>query len=320
MINVTLQDVFIAHKRIVNRVQQTPLVYSDKMSELRGADVWLKMESLQRTGSFKLRGASNRLLALTPAERARGVITASSGNFALGLGTAAKLAHVNAIVVVPLSTPQTKLEMIRRTGAELVQAGEHYDASYRHAKEIALKTGRTYVSSYEDPWVVAGQGTIALESFMDEPHFDLVLVPTGGGGLISGVAMVAKQLNPGIKVIGLQTEASDPWLHSFRARKVVEVEYGETLADGLLGEVGAENLDMVLRYVDDFLVVKESEVAEAMHWMVKYHHQIVEGSAAVGIAALLHHLPDIGGLKVLCIVTGSNVDSNRIAPILHAYE
>jgi threonine dehydratase len=320
MINVTLQDVFIAHKRIAGRVQQTPLVYSDKMSELRGADVWMKMESLQRTGSFKLRGATNRLLALTPAERARGVITASSGNFALGLGTAAKLAHINAIVVVPLNTPQTKLEMIRRTGVELMQAGENYDATYRHAKEVALKTGRTYVSSYEDPWVVAGQGTIALESFMDEPHFDLVLVPTGGGGLISGVAMVAKQLNPGIKVIGLQTEASDPWLHSFRARKVVEVEYGETLADGLLGEVGAANLDMVLRYVDDFLVVKESEVAEAMHWMVKYHHQIVEGSAAVGIAALLHHLPDIGGLKVLNIVTGSNVDSNRIAPILHAYE
>ncbi len=320
MINVTLQDVFVAHKRIRDHVVQTPLVYSDKMSETRGADVWMKMESLQSTGSFKIRGATNRLLALTPAERARGVITASSGNFALGLGTAAKRAHVNAIVVVPLTTPQTKLESIRRTGVTLLQEGENYDAAYAHAKNLALKTGRTYVSSYEDPWVVAGQGTLALEAFMDEPHFDLVLVPTGGGGLLSGVAMVAKQLNPGIKVIGLQTEASDPWLHSFRAKKVVEVEYGETLADGLLGEVGAANLDMVLRYVDDFLVVKESEVAEAMHWMVKYHHQIVEGSAAVGIAALLHHLPDIGGLKVLNIVTGSNVDSKRIGPILHAYE
>jgi len=320
MINVTLQDVFVAHKRILGRVQQTPLVYSDKMSELRGADIWMKMESLQRTGSFKLRGATNRLLALTPAERARGVITASSGNFALGLGTAAKLAHINAIVVVPLNTPQTKLESIRRTGVQLMLEGANYDAAYAHAKDVALKTGRTYVSSYEDPWVVAGQGTLALEAFMDEPHFDLILVPTGGGGLLSGVSMVAKSLNPGIKVIGLQTEASDPWLHSFRQRKAVQVEYGETLADGLLGEVGAANLDMVLRYVDDFLVVKESEVAEAMHWMVKYQHQIVEGSAAVGVAALLHHLPDIGGLKVLNIVTGSNVDSKRIAPILHAYE
>ncbi|HZT56085.1 MAG TPA: threonine/serine dehydratase [Burkholderiaceae bacterium] len=320
MINVTLQDVFVAQQRIAGSVTATPLVYSDKMSELRGADVWMKMESLQRTGSFKIRGASNRLLALTPAERARGVITTSSGNFALGLGSAAKAAHVNAIVVVPTNTPETKLESIRRLGVQLVMHGANYDIAYAHAKEIALKTGRTYVSSYEDPWVVAGQGTVALEAFLAEPHFDLILVPTGGGGLLSGVAMVAKSLNPGIKVIGLQTEASDPWLHSFRQRKVVEVEYGQTLADGLLGEVGAANLDMVLRYVDDILVVKESEVAEAMHWMVKYHHQIVEGSAAVGVAALLHHLPDIGGLKVLNIVTGSNVDSNRIAPILHAYE
>ncbi|HSI56368.1 MAG TPA: threonine/serine dehydratase [Ideonella sp.] len=320
MINVTLQDVFIAHQRIKDSIVPTPLVYSDKMSETRGADVWMKMESLQRTGSFKIRGATNRLLALTPAERARGVVTASSGNFALGLGTAAKTARVNAIVVVPRNTPQTKLENIRRTGVQLVQEGDNYDAAYAHAKGLAMKTGRIYVSSYEDPWVVAGQGTLALESFLVEPHFDLILVPTGGGGLLSGVSMVAKSLNPGIKVIGLQTEASDPWLHSFRQKKVVEVAYGETLADGLLGEVGAANLDMVLRYVDDFLVVKESEVAEAMHWMVKYHHQIVEGSAAVGVAALLHHLPDIGGLKVLNIVTGSNVDSNRIGPILHAYE
>jgi len=320
MINVTLQDVFVAHQRIKGSVVPTPLVYSDQMSETRGADVWMKMESLQRTGSFKIRGATNRLLALTPAERARGVITASSGNFALGLGTAAKTAHVSAIVVVPKTTPQTKLDNIRRTGVQLLIEGENYDAAYKHAKSVAMKTGRIYVSSYEDPWVVAGQGTLALEAFLDEPHFDLILVPTGGGGLLSGVSMVAKSLNPGIKVIGLQTEASDPWLHSFRAQKVVEVEYGETLADGLLGEVGAANLDMVLRYVDDFLVVKESEVAEAMHWMVKYHHQIVEGSAAVGIAAMLHHLPDIGGLRVLNIVTGSNVDSNRIGPILHAYE
>jgi threonine dehydratase len=320
MINVTLQDVFIAQKRIGGRVLATPLVYSDKMSELRGADVWMKMESLQRTGSFKLRGATNRLLALTPAERVRGVVTASSGNFALGLGTAAKLCAVNATVVVPTNTPETKLEAIRRTGVQLVVHGSNYDASYLHAKDIALKTGRSYVSSYEDPWVVAGQGTVALEAFMDEPHFDLILVPTGGGGLLSGISMVAKSINPGIRVLGLQTEASDPWRHSFQQRKVVEVEYGPTLADGLLGEVGAANLDMVLRYVDDILVVKEDEVAEAMHWMVKYHHQIVEGSAAVGVAALLHHLPDIAGLKVLNIVTGSNVDSNRIAPLLHSYE
>ncbi|WP_372524931.1 threonine/serine dehydratase [Piscinibacter sp.] len=320
MINVTLQDVLIAQKRIAGSITQTPLVYSDKMSELRGADVWMKMESLQRTGSFKLRGATNRLLALTPAERTRGVVTASSGNFALGLGTAARLAHVSAIVVVPTTAPETKLESIRRLGVQLVIEGANYDAAYAHAKTLALKTGRTYVSSYEDPWVVAGQATAALEAFMAEPHFDLILVPTGGGGLLSGVSMIAKSINPGIKVIGLQTEASDPWVHSFRERRVVQVEYGETLADGLLGEVGAANLDMVLRYVDDFLVVKESEVAEAMHWMVKYHHQIVEGSAAVGVAALLHHLPDIGGLKILNIVTGSNVDSKRIAPILHAYE
>lgn len=320
MINVNLHDVLVAQKRIASSVMPTPLVYSDKMSELRGADVWMKMEALQRTGSFKIRGASNRLLALTPNERERGVITTSSGNFALGLGMAAKTANVDAIVVVPTSTPETKLESIRRLGVQLVIYGSNYDIAYAHAKEIALETGRTYVSSYADPWVVAGQGTVALEAFLAEPDFDLVLVPVGGGGLLSGVAMVAKSINPHVKVVGLQTESSDPWLHSFRQGKIVEVEYGETLADGLLGEAGADNLDMVLRYVDDILVVKETEVAEAMHWMIKYHHQIVEGSAAVGVAALLHHLPDISGLKVLNIVTGSNVDASRIAKILQACE
>lgn len=320
MISVNLLDVLVAQKRIAGHVLPTPLMYSDKMSELSGAEVWMKMESLQRTGSFKIRGASNRLLALTPAERERGVITTSSGNFALGLGLAAKTVGVNAIVVVPTSTPETKLESIRRLGVQLVIHGANYDIAYAHAKEIALETGRTYVSSYADPWVVAGQGTVALEAFVAEPDFDLVLVPTGGGGLLSGVAMVAKSLSPGTKVIGLQTESSDPWLHSFRQRKVVEVEYKDTLADGLLGEAGAANLDMVLRYVDDVVVVKEAEVAEAMHWMIKYHHHIVEGSAAVGVAALLHHLPDVRGLKVLNIVTGSNVDASRIAQVLRAHE
>ena len=149
MINVTLQDVFIAQQRISGRVVATPLVYSDKMSELRGADVWMKMESLQRTGSFKLRGATNRLLALTPAERVRGVVTASSGNFALGLGTAARIANVNATVDVPTSAPETKLESIRRTGVQLVVHGDNYDASYRHhAKDIALKTGDFEVRHY----------------------------------------------------------------------------------------------------------------------------------------------------------------------------
>ena len=320
MIDVNLHDVLVAQKRIAGSVFNTPLLYSDKMSELRGAQVWMKMESAQRTGSFKIRGASNRLLALTPAERQRGVITTSSGNFALGLGMAARTAKVDAIVVVPTSTPETKLESIRRLGVQLVIHGANYDIAYAHAKEIALDTGRTYVSSYADPWVVAGQGTVALEAFLAEPDFDLLLVPVGGGGLLSGVAMVAKSLKPGVKVIGVQTEASAPWLHSFRQRRIVEVEYGETLADGLLGEAGAANLGMVLRYVDDILVVKESEVAEAMHWMIKYQHQIVEGSAAVGVAAMLHHLPELGGLKVLNIVTGSNVDASRIAKILHSVE
>ena len=320
MIDVNLHDVLVAQKRIAGSVINTPLLYSDKMSELRGAQVWMKMESAQRTGSFKIRGASNRLLALTPAERQRGVITTSSGNFALGLGMAARAAKVDAIVVVPTSTPETKLESIRRLGVQLVIHGANYDIAYAHAKEIALDTGRTYVSSYADPWVVAGQGTVALEAFLAEPDFDLLLVPVGGGGLLSGVAMVAKSLKPGVKVIGVQTEASAPWLHSFRQRRIVEVEYGETLADGLLGEAGAANLGMVLRYVDDILVVKESEVAEAMHWMIKYQHQIVEGSAAVGVAAMLHHLPELGGLKVLNIVTGSNVDASRIAQILHPFE
>lgn len=159
----------------------------------------------------------------------------SSGNDALGLSTAARLAHINSIGVVRETTPMTKLESIQRLGVQLVVEGDNYGLAYAPAKALTLKTGRTYISSYEDPYVVAGQATAAPEALMAEPHFDFILVPMGGSGLLSCVSMIAKSINPGSKVIGLQqAEASDPWLHSFRQRKVVQVEYGDALADGLL--------------------------------------------------------------------------------------
>lgn len=313
---ITLQDILLAKKRIQNFLIQTPLIHSNPLSQLTGAEVWLKMENCQKTGAFKLRGALNKVFSLSKTEKQKGVITASSGNHAQGVALAAQLVGTSAVIVVPQYTPETKRTAIQRLGAELVVHGANYDESEAYAMELAKTSGRTYIHGYEDPYIIAGQGTVGLESLLEQPDFDVILVPAGGGGLICGIAIAAKSINPKIQVIGVQSVASPPWYYSFHSKRMVEVEYKETLAEGLLGKIGEVNLKLALQYVDDFILVEESEIAEAMCWMATQHHVMIEGSAAVGVAALIHQRVNVAGKKVLNVITGGNVDAARIAALL----
>lgn len=321
MLTTTFQDVLIAAKRLKGRVNATPLVYSDVLSADVGADIFIKMEALQKTGSFKVRGALNKIDSLTAEEQKRGVVTASAGNHAQAVAYASSLQGISAQIVVPSTTPQTKLEGIKRYGGELIIHGNLYDEAEEHALKLAEETGRVFVNAFEDDLVVAGQGTAGFEALLEEPDTDIILVPAGGGGLLCGVALAAKAINPAIKVIGIQTHASPPWYYSFNAGKLVDVEYKSSYAEGLHGGITQGNFDLAQGIVDDFILVEEEDVAKAVYWMAKQHHYMLEGSAVVGIAALQQGLiPDVAGKKVLTIATGGNVDLGRIAEFYGRFE
>lgn len=320
MLNVSMLSILQAKKRIEHEIVKTPLMKSDALSLHVGSEVWLKLENLQKTGSFKLRGALNKISSLSKEELGRGVITASAGNHAQGVAYAASLTGVSALIVVPKTAPETKRAGIQRYGAELVVHGDNYDEAEAYAYRLAEETGRTFVHAFEDNEIIAGQGTVALEALLEQPDFDAIVVPAGGGGLICGIAVAAKALNPAIEVIGIQTHASPPWYYSFKERRLADVTYSDSLADGLHGGISQGNLDLALTIVDQFVLVEEEQVAHAMYWLAKEHHYMVEGSGAVGVAALLHgHLPHLKGKKVLNIVSGSNVDAAKLGKIINSY-
>lgn len=319
-LSVTFQDVLKAQKLLKGRVNKTPLIESLKLSDQVGANIWFKLENLQKTGSFKVRGALNKLDSLTEEELRRGVTTASAGNHAQGLAYAAALKKISAKIVVPETTPETKKEGIRHLGAELIVEGKTYDEAEEYAEKFAKESGRVFVNAFEDDYIIAGQGTASLEAFLDEPDFDAVVVPAGGGGLICGAALVAKAINPNIKVVGIQTHASPPWYYSFKAGKLVDVEYQNSYAEGLHGGISQGNLDLVLQIVDEFILVEEESVAKAVYWLANEHHYMVEGSGAVGVAAFQDGLLDhLKGKKVLNLVTGGNIDLKRLAKFMEKY-
>ncbi|MCC7368005.1 MAG: threonine/serine dehydratase [Chloroflexi bacterium] len=306
---VTLLDVQAASRRIRPYVQRTPLERSGWLSQASGAEVWLKLECFQLTGSFKLRGALNALLSLDAEARAKGVLTASAGNHGLGVAQAAQLTGLPAMVVVPETASAAKVELLRQSGCTLILHGPDYDAAEAHAIELARARGITFVSAYDDPAVVAGGGTISLEILEEQPDADVLLVPAGGGGLISGVALAAKGLKPAVRVVGVQSTAS-PSLHAaLAAGHQVPVTVEDSLADGLSGNiaVGSITVDLACRYVDEVKLVSEAEIAAAMRATLEHEHILIEGSAAVTVALLLRGEIPVAGQRVVLVLTGRNV-------------
>jgi threonine dehydratase len=306
---VSLEEVRAAAARIRPHIVRTPIERSAALSTLVGADVWLKFECFQSTGSFKLRGALNALMR----RESPHVLTVSAGNHGLGVARAATILGVNATVVVPETASPAKVHALRRSGAELVQIGETYDDAEAAGLRLARERGLPFISPYNDPDVIAGGGTVALEILEDQPEIRGFVVPAGGGGLISGVGVAAN----GLSVYGVQSEAS-PALHAaLAAGRLVGVDVLPSLADGLAGNVepGSISFDLVRSHVRDVVLVSEDAIARAMVWLVLNEHVVVEGSAAVGVAALLEsRIVPPGPLAI--VLTGRNVASNTFQAVV----
>jgi len=315
-----IKSIYEAHQKIRDIVKRTPFDYSPQLSNLAGGEVYLKCENYQTTGSFKLRGAVNKMLTLTSEEKARGVVTASAGNHAQGVAYVAQKLGIDAKIVIPKNGSKTKIENTKRMGANVVIAGEDYDGSEAKAWVISNEEGRTYVHAFNDAYIWAGQGTVGLEMLQDIPDLDIILVPAGGGGLIRGVAEAVKSINPSIKVYGIQPETSTPWYTSFKNGCYTHVKMFDSLADGLTGDIAPEMVPDFNRLIDDVFLVTEKEIAKAMYWLIKHQHILVEGSASVGVSLLLDNKLDVSGKKVGIILTGCNVDTKVVKDILNEYE
>jgi threonine dehydratase len=313
-------DVLRARRRIEPYLRRTPLVPSAWLSEQTGAHVSLKLETQQLSNSFKSRGAFNAVMARL--ERPGGapgrIVTASAGNHGRALAAAAKTFHVPLVVFTPADAPRAKLDAIRRDGADLRSDGRDYDEAERMAKAYARETGAEFISPYNDADVIAGAGTVASELFEDEPTLDTLLVPIGGGGLISGVAIVARAIQPSCLIIGVEVEASNAFQQSVNAGTLVEIVPGPTLADGLGGNPDPDTItfDVIQRLVDRIVTVSEDDLTAAIGGLVESEHVIAEGAGAAATAALVGKRVDVRGRKVGVVVSGANIDRARLQSIL----
>jgi threonine dehydratase len=314
---LTLEKIQEARARLSGRVLATPCPKSMRLSEKLGISVYLKLESLQPTGSFKERGACNRLLLLSAAERARGVIAASAGNHAQAVARHAAALGIAATVVMPETTPLVKVTSARRLGAEVVLHGQSYDEAAERALALVIERGLTLVHPFEDLEVIAGQGTIGLELVEQVPDLDTVVVPVGGGGLIAGVGTAIKALAPAVRVYGVESRTFPGMKRAVEQSSPPSILGGKSIADGIaVRRVGELTKGIVRRTVDGVVLVDEEEIAEALLLLLEGDKTLAEGAGAVGVAALVHHRIPPGAQSLAVIVTGGNIDVNLISRVL----
>jgi threonine dehydratase len=313
-------------------VRRTPLSESAALSRLSGARVYLKLENLQFTGSFKERGAANRILALSEAERARGVITASAGNHAQAVALHAARLGASTTVVMPEATPLVKVQATEGHGARVILHGLGYDEAAERASELAEETGAIYVHPFDDHEVMAGQGTIGLELLEQLPELDAVIVPVGGGGLVAGIATVLREKKPGVRVIGVESRTFPGMLRALESEAVssslgpsaapaslppAALPGGKTIADGIaVRRVGQLTRQVVKARVDEIVLVDEEEIAEAILLLLERERTVAEGAGAVGLAALLHRDLQLAGKKVVVVISGGNIDVNLVSRVI----
>ncbi|HEX2650803.1 MAG TPA: threonine ammonia-lyase [Burkholderiales bacterium] len=312
---VTLEDVRAAAKRIAGAVERTPCLHSRTLSTLAGAEVWLKFENLQFTSSFKERGALNKLLLLSPEERGRGVIAMSAGNHAQGVAYHAKRLGVRAVIVMPRGTPNTKVRSTQVHGAEVILEGDTLADAAKHAREVQARQGLTFIHPYDDAAIVAGQGTVALEMLEQAPDLDAIVVPVGGGGLISGMAIAAKGLNPAIEVLGVESKLWSA-VHQNLAGAPVKVG-GDTIAEGMaVGDSGALPLQILRENKIEVLLVEEETIERAIVALIEIEKTVAEGAGASGLAALLQYPKRFAGRRVGVTLAGGNIDTRVLSAVL----
>lgn len=316
----TVQEVIDAYDRIRNYVYETPLEESLYLgTEQR--KYFFKLESMQTVKSFKIRGALNKMSTLTEAERERGVATISSGNHGASVSYAAKLLGIeNARIIVPETTPKAKVDKIRFYGAEVLLMGKDYDEAHTKGMAYIEEKGMTYIDAYyDDPKIYGGQGTIALEILKQRPETDTIVVPIGGGGLITGIAVAAKAMKPDLRIIGVQTEACPAMIRAYKDGVFYE-EYptiGETICDALVGGIGKLSYEMLKDYVTDIIEVKEKTIRKAVRYMIKEEKFILEGASACTVAAVMDEPERVGGTNVALVISGGNIDGALMTQILN---
>ena len=311
-----LYDFMEARERLNTVVTKTKLIYSNIFSNETGNDVYIKPENLQRTGAFKIRGAYNKIAKLTEEEKKRGVIAASAGNHAQGVALAAQKLGIKAVIVMPKHTPLIKVEATKRYGADVILTGEVYDEAYEYARKLQEKEGYTFVHPFNDEDVIEGQGTIALEVLEELPDADIILVPIGGGGLISGIASAAKLKNPLIKIIGVEPEGAASALEARKSHHVVELDEANTIADGTaVKKIGEITFDYIEKYVDDIVTVSDYELMAAFLVLVEKHKIVAENSGILAVAGLKKL--NVKGKKIISIISGGNIDVLTISSMIN---
>lgn len=312
---MTLKDIVAARERMKPLLFLTPLERSSELDE-RGVALFSKLETLQRTGSFKIRGALNKILLLSEAERGRGVVAASMGNHAQGVALAAKLAGIAATIVMPTSAPLVKLENTRSYGAEVLEVGNSFEESLEFAKKLAREKGAPFIPAFDDEQVIAGQGTIGLEILQQLPDVGEIVVPVGGGGLIAGVAFAVKESKPSVVITGVQASGANAAVCSFLKKKLVRLEDVATFADGIRVRQPGEICFGYFKYVDRMVDVGEDEIASAVLDLMDKSKAVVEGAGATTLAAVQKGVAGSPGKKTVLILSGGNIDFTQISRIL----
>lgn len=315
---VTFQMIVEAARNLKGVVKETDFCYSETLSDLTKGDVYLKLENLQQSGSFKIRGAYNKIIHLSDEEKKCGVVASSAGNHAQGVAISASKLGIKSTIVMPKSAPFAKIYATRKYGGEVVLHGEVYDEAYEKAIEIQEATGATFVHPFNDPYVIAGQGTIGLEIMQEQPDLDVVLVPIGGGGIASGIALAVKMINPNIKVIGVQTKNAPSMYESLKCGHVEATPVNKTIADGIaVGEPGDLTFSIIKDYVDEIITVSETEISQAFLLLLENCNLVCEGAGAVSVAAIMSRKLDLKNKKVGAILSGGNIDINLIESIIN---
>ncbi|MEO7001243.1 MAG: threonine ammonia-lyase [Ktedonobacterales bacterium] len=309
----TIQDIWRAHDVIRPHVYHTPLLPSKTIGALCGATVYLKAENLQRSGAYKIRGATYKLSRLTPDERARGVIAASAGNHAQGVAIAARALGIACTIVMPTAAPLAKVTATQGYGAQVVLFGDTYNDAYAHARALQTETGATYIHAYDDPDIIAGQGTLGLEILTDLPEVEVIVVGLGGGGLISGIATAVKALKPDVRIIGVEAAGAASMRAALDAGGIVELTAINTIADGIATKsAGAYTYAITRELVDEVVTVSDEEIISAVLLLLERCKQLVEGAGAVCVAALLSGRVDVAGKQVVAVLSGGNIDMNLV--------
>lgn len=312
-----LKDIYRARDNLKGVVHDTNLDLSTTFSRISGAQVYLKTENQQKTGSFKIRGAFNKMAGLTQEERGKGVIAASAGNHAQGVAFAAHKAKIGSIIVMPETAPISKIVATREYGAQVVLHGACYDDAYQKAQEIRQSTGATLIHAFDDPGVIAGQGTVGLEIIESLPDLDVIFVPIGGGGLASGVAIAVKGINPQTRIIGVEAEGAACFKTSRQAGRLCNLAAVRTIADGISVKCPGElTYNILSKYLDDVVTVNDEEIASTILLLLERAKLVVEGAGAVSLASVLYKKYPVEGKKLAAIISGGNIDVNYISLII----